>query len=297
VRTTTSRRNASRANRVGKNKKGGIALFDGSNDGIQPPTETSFAVTSRVSSTKIRVRVQGTTTGDGTVELFSDSGSQGSFFIGRGPAALGVFDIEADAFDGQNVTATLTDANGNTSAFRVFGPGVDTDNDGITDLEEDLAGTNKNNNSELPVVAGTVTVDKAAAAVNFAKTGGDSVKLTLSVNLPTDYNASTSTIGVQFAGVAERLQLVGKGASAKGAATVKVKGTAGSVGVITFSVKKDLRAGLSQGGLVNATTTSLLSVPVAVTVDAGTSKSLYRGSVNILYKGSAGKSGKGAKAK
>jgi hypothetical protein len=143
-----------------------------------------------------------------------------------------------------------------------------------------------------------VTALKAQAAVNFVKTGGDSVKLTLRVDLPAGYTPSGSIIGVKFAGVAERLTLVSKGASAKGPATVKVKGTAGSAGLITFSVKKDLRVGLSQGGLVDSTAAGVaLGIPVAVTVDTGTSKTLFSGSVNMLYKATQGKSGKAAIAK
>jgi hypothetical protein len=134
--------------------------------------------------------------------------------------------------------------------------------------------------------------------VNFAKSGGDSVKLSLRVDLPAGYSPSGSTIGVKFAGVAERLTLVSKGSSAKGPAIVKVKGNAGSAGIITFSVKKDLRAALSQGGLVDSTTAGVtLGIPVAVTIDTGTTKTLFSGSVNMLYKAAQGKSGKAAKAK
>jgi len=298
VRTATSRRNASRGNRVGRNQKGGIALFDGSNDGITPPKDDSFAVVARVSSTRVRVRVQGTVSREGSVELFSDPSSQGSVFAVRNNSAAGRFDIEAEVNDGENVTATLTDADGNTSVFQVLGPGLDTDGDGVTDVEEDLAGTNKASASDVPVLGGSVTVDKAQAAVNFAKAGGDSVKLSLRIDLPAGYTPSGSTIGVKFAGVAERLTLVSKGSSAKGPATVKVKGAAGSTGFITFSVKKDLRAALSQGGLVDSTTAGVtLGIPVAVTVDTGTSKTLFSGSVNMLYKAAQGKSGKAAKAK
>jgi len=298
VRTAASRRNASRGNRVGRNQKGGIALFDGSNDGITPPKDDSFAVVARVSSSRVRVRVQGAVSREGSVELFSDAGSQGSLFAVRSNTASGRFDIEAEVNDGENVTATLTDADGNTSAFQVLGPGLDSDGDGVTDVEEDLAGTDKASVSDVPVLGGTVLVDKAQAAVNFAKAGGDSVKLTLRVDLPAGYTPSGTTIGVKFAGVAERLALVSKGASAKGPATVKVKGTAGSTGIITFSVKKDLRAALSQGGLVDSTTAGVtLGIPVAVTVDTGTTKTLFSGSVNMLYKAAQGKSGKAAKAK
>lgn len=54
VRTTDSKRNSSKGNRISRNVKGGIALFDGSNSGIQQPTFTSVE---RLGESKSRARI------------------------------------------------------------------------------------------------------------------------------------------------------------------------------------------------------------------------------------------------
>ncbi len=63
-------------------------------------------------------RVQGTCPVAGEVEVFSDSGDQGTSFLGTATCtAAGAFDLVVSVPGGRNVTATLTDASARTSAF------------------------------------------------------------------------------------------------------------------------------------------------------------------------------------
>ena len=125
VRATLSKNNSSKGNRISKNKHGGIALFDGSNNGIQPPqidVVYQSAVAPRDAGGMTTVHISGHASTDGTVEVFTDSEAQGGSLWGRTPCSGGLFVTDVSVKSGENITATLTDANGNTSPFSVFGP-------------------------------------------------------------------------------------------------------------------------------------------------------------------------------
>lgn len=311
VRSGTSQRNSSRANKIARNIKGGISLFDGSNDGITPPAEDEVIVGATTGTTR-KVRVRGSAARDGTIELFNDSGSQGETPLGRGSVVGGRFDIEVDSTISQKLTATLTDANGNTSAFKaitVTEPGgvntADTDGDGASDALETLAGTDVNNASDKPLDGGILVVDKAAAGVNFTTTGKDSLKATILLILPAGFFNENAGINIQFGSVTQNFKLDSKGKSPKAAAAVSLKG--GSVlpgpakaGAISLSMKGDLRAALAASGLTDKTTAKTgeaVTVPVLAGVVFGTSKYVFAGQVSLLYKATQGKGGKAAKAK
>ncbi|MCY3021217.1 MAG: hypothetical protein NTW87_19560, partial [Planctomycetota bacterium] len=321
VRATDSKRNSSKGNRISKNVKGGIALYDGSNNGITPPTfslverlgsRTGGGATPAAARSVATVRITGTAgVSSGTVEVFTDPETQGGTLAGRCPVVDGAWQIEVDVSDLENITATLTDDSGNTSPFAVFGraPGEgDTDNDGISDALEALAGTDPNNASDVPVKEGAVVVDKFNAALSFTA-AKDSIKATLRLILPAGYVNTGSSVAVQFADYTECFTtLDAKGKSPKGLATLSIKGastTPGPVtgGLLSFSVKgKDLKTGLASAGLSDRTTTGkkgeTLPLPVALAIGmADGTKHVYIGSVNVLYKAVQGKSGKAAKAK
>ena len=93
-------------NSIHDNLAGGILLFSGANGGIQPPV-LSFS----------NGAVYGMTLPGATVELFSDAGDQGALFEGDLTADDEGKFVWANAVAGPYVTATATDAEGNTSAF------------------------------------------------------------------------------------------------------------------------------------------------------------------------------------
>jgi parallel beta-helix repeat protein len=97
-------------NSISRNQDGGIGLFNGANLGIQPPVILSTAP------------VHGTALSDSRVEVFADSGNQGLHFLGWTISqSNGQWSWEGLA-EGLNITATVTDQQGNTSAFSVALP-------------------------------------------------------------------------------------------------------------------------------------------------------------------------------
>jgi parallel beta-helix repeat protein len=103
-------RNKLLANSISDNAEAGIMLVDGGNNGIAPPQ------LQRVSTTG----VQGTGCPNCHVELYSDAANEGQYFIGATTAQSdGTFtaSFAADDLKGTYLTATMTDASGNTSAF------------------------------------------------------------------------------------------------------------------------------------------------------------------------------------
>jgi len=120
VRAGTSQKNKATSNSITGNVRGGIALFDGSNAGVTPPTDDGITVVSIPSNGVRRVRIRGNSTRDGTIEVFNDTGEQGGTILGRAGVSGGRFDIQVDTKDLNKLTATLTDANGNTSPFKTL---------------------------------------------------------------------------------------------------------------------------------------------------------------------------------
>lgn len=94
-------------NSIWSNSERGIEISDGGNAGVQPP------VVSRVSDGV----ATGTAPANATVEIFSDEEDEGAIYEGSTTAdANGNFQWSG-TLSGPNVTATATDAEGNTSPF------------------------------------------------------------------------------------------------------------------------------------------------------------------------------------
>lgn len=97
-------------NIITKNELLGISLTDGGNGMLSPPTVTVATA----------AYVRGTAIPNSTVEIFSDSLDEGAIYEGTVTAdAIGIFTWSGTA-SGPHVTATCTDAAGNTSAFSAY---------------------------------------------------------------------------------------------------------------------------------------------------------------------------------
>jgi hypothetical protein len=110
VATAASRANTITANRIFSNTVGILLTADG-NGGLFPPGIESFDLASGV--------VTGTACAGCRIEVFCDEGEQGAWYEGAAVAdSAGEFNLHLGAaLHGPHVTATATDAQGNTSAF------------------------------------------------------------------------------------------------------------------------------------------------------------------------------------
>ena len=94
-----------RGNSVFSNSGAGIEVRNGGNGGISPPVVTDLAP------------VRGRACAGCTVDIYSDDADEGQTYEGSAVAGPdGTFEVDVEPH-GSNVTATATDADGNTSAF------------------------------------------------------------------------------------------------------------------------------------------------------------------------------------
>jgi hypothetical protein len=293
VRATSSRRNSARTNSVYRNKKGGIALFDGSNDGIQAPKITSVQVLGPSSlGTGLTLRIAGESL-PGIVDLFSDSGGQGKTYRANHLNTGGAWAMDVDASVPLTATATLTDALGNTSRFGVFGLATDDDSDadGVSDVIEDLAGTDPDDLLDAPALAGPLNVTKMSIKLSFASSGKDSIKMSSSVVLPADFSPEGTPVGVYVAGHSESLVLDADGKASTDNSSVSLKTSISSGPTLSYRVARaSLQAAVDAAGLGGTTTIGEEQWVLPVVVTLGDSVSF--GAVSVQYKATQGKSGK-----
>jgi len=224
--------------------------------------------------------------------------------LGRASVAAGAWQVQVDVSDLENLTATFTDANGNTSPFAVFGrapqpsgaPG-DTDGDGVSDVLETLAGTDLNDPASAPVQQGALSVDKAAIVLSVTQPTKDSITATLRLSLPTGFTPDSSTVGVVFGDDSEKVTLDAKGKGLAGGVGVKFTvSSAGSGALIQYTLKnKNIGAALAPYGLTDKTTSKTgesATIPVAVVLIKNGSEYLYVGQAVVTYVATLGKSGK-----
>lgn len=316
VRVQNTRENTALGNRITRNVRGGIALFDGSNGGVTAPTFSAVSRSTTPSTTQgfVKAQVSGATAStSGTVELFADAGQQGERLVGRAAVSGGQWSADIDVSDLENITATLTDGTGNTSPFAVFGrvppaggsgggsPALDTDKDGVSDDLETLAGTNPQAGGDAPQAQATaIGVDKLQIGLNFAKPGSDSVKGTYRVALPTGFAAAGARVAVQIGGWNQNVTLDTKGKAPRGGAKIALKvGRDGSGALIQFSAAKtNVQTIFVPLGLDNATTDAAgksVTLAAAVALSSGGTNYVYIGEAVTLYKAKQGKTGKAAK--
>ncbi|MEW5854917.1 MAG: right-handed parallel beta-helix repeat-containing protein [Myxococcota bacterium] len=106
---TETRRNTWRSNRVYGNLRGGIANEEAANDAITAPVVTEV----------LAGVVRGTAMPGAVVDVFSDAGTQAQFLEGHavtGPDGRWEL-VPGATLRGARITATATDANGNSSAL------------------------------------------------------------------------------------------------------------------------------------------------------------------------------------
>ncbi len=117
VQTPTSRGNTVTGNSIYANGDG-IFLYQGGNDDIKAPIVLAFDLAEGL--------IQGFTCAGCRIEVFSDENDQGRRFEGQTMADdRGFFSIaQTAAFVGPRLTATVTDASGNTSDFSLPTTGV-----------------------------------------------------------------------------------------------------------------------------------------------------------------------------
>jgi len=199
------------------------------------------------------------------------------------------------------VLLTLTDGTQTSSivlqititAAAAPGAEIDSDGDGVSDKMELLANTDPNNPADAPPDGGTVTADKVNVALKFSSTGSDSIKTTY--HLPTTGALTGAAISVRLGEVSGAFTaLSDKGKSGTGNATLKYKQ---KTSTLQWTLKKqDLRERLGANDLQNETTPQagkIVEVPIGVAiVKADGSKLAMDGSVSVLYKAKAGKTGK-----
>jgi hypothetical protein len=239
------------------------------------------------------------------VEVFTDAGSQGANRVAHVPVYQGMWQTSVTVSPSKNITATVTDTNGNTSEFALFGPPPpDTSPNSDYSLAL-LAGADPNNPAEAPANEGAVVVDQLSVTLNFARNGKDVASATLRLVLPAGFVSKGATVALQFGTYIERVTPLDANGSGprtgnvalnlRGASKIPGAATGGS---LFFSVRnEDLKASWASCGMANETTTGKqgvkLTVPAAVAlVGADGAKYVYTGSANLAYKAVKGKMGK-----
>ena len=284
--------NSARGNRISRNHRGGIALFDNANNGRRPAKSHCVQVVSQ-SGGLFTLAGKGTAPVAGTVELFSDAGDQGQTFLGRIDTAAGPWEMTVVASEVLNVSATLTDALGNTSRFGVFGlTEDDTDDDGVSDEIEALAGTDDADPLETPANPGTLTITKMSVKLTFTGGGKDSIKITVSPSLPTGFTPDGPTLGIAIGGHTEQFTLDAKGKASTENSKASFKTSTMNGPVVKYGIKRaSLQAAIESLGLEEKTTTDdgeTWVIPVVVTLGS----SMWVGTTTVVYKATTGKTGK-----
>ena len=81
----------------------------------------------------------------------------------------------------------------------------DVDGDGIADSIEVLAGTNPSLATDAPSNGGTLTASKIQASFNFASSGKDTLKATLTFTPPSGFDPTGATVIVALGGYTSSL--------------------------------------------------------------------------------------------
>ena len=139
-----------------------------------------------------------------------------------------------------------------------------------------------------------LSVTKLGIKLNFGAAGNDAIALSGLLLIPDGFTVAGQTVIVNIGGVVKAFTLDAKGKSPKGNDSLAVGVKAGKTGtplqIAKFAVKLmkgTFAAALADDGLVNATTTAQVTVPVTVIFNGEVLKKAMPQS----YKATAGKGG------
>ncbi|HEY3324713.1 MAG TPA: MBG domain-containing protein, partial [Planctomycetota bacterium] len=197
-------------------------------------------------------------------------------------SAAGSYTVTLTVSDGK--TSTSSSVNAYVAAAQsggggpVLPPSQDSDGDGFSDQIETALGSNPNSASTTPggaakpTASGKLSVSRLSIKLNFSKPqGNDSIGLSGLLLIPEGFSISGQTAIVDIGGVVKAFTLDPKGKSPKGndslAVGVKSGKTGTSLQIAKFAVKLSkgsYAVALADDGLINATTSARVSVPVTV---------------------------------
>ncbi len=146
-----------------------------------------------------------------------------------------------------------------------------------------------------------LSVDKAAVKLNFAVASGDALSAMFTLTLPDGTSAQNAVVSVQFGAAsfanmtaASKLKLPrAKGPAGPSAAiAIKAAVKGSSSFFVTLTVKNsNFKDALAANGLINATVSTTVHVPVVVTMKTDSGTFYCGGDAALKYKATQGKSG------
>ncbi len=183
----------------------------------------------------------------------------------------------------------------------IVGAGVDSDGDGFSDTFETAVGSDPNNAISTPTgqpitnsSLQKLSVAKTAIKQNFAKAGNDAISLSGGLLIPDGTVVGGQKVYVDIGGVTGSFTLDAKGVTPKASNSFAV-GVKSAKGVVLLQVAKfavkftkgSFVTALAAHGLVNATTTTHVTIPVSLVFNGD----VLQKQVTLSYKASAGKGG------
>lgn len=224
--------------------------------------------------------------------------------ISGSPAAAGTYVVpltatNAAGTDSQSLTITVAAVGGGGSPPPTGSSTKDTDGDGFPDeLEKALSSSSTDATSTPSGISGaspqTLSASKMQIKLNFAKTGADSITLSGLLPIPAGFDPAGKIIVFDIGGVTRSFLLDDKrqaksdnGESVKVGVKLTKKAILAQDGKVSAKFKGTLSDVLADEGLVNATSSSSVSVPIYVIFNNG----LHKGAMTLGYKAKQDKSG------
>jgi hypothetical protein len=231
---------------------------------------------------------------------FGDGSSATGASVTHAYAVVGTYTATVTINDGKgglsgaSVAVTVTPAGGDMQGD------ADSDGDGFSDQIETALGSSPTNANDRPAAlavaekTGVLSVRKLRIRLNFARPANDSIALNGLLAIPDGFGAAGQTVIVDVGGVVRSVTLDAKGRSPKGNDSVAVGVKSGKAGtplqVAKFAVKLmkgSFAAALQDDGLVNATATAQVTVPVTVIFNG----EVLKKAVTQAYKATKDKAG------